>query len=134
MSAYAMVEDYRVDTGDTASPAERVSALLEQQSAKLRAVVGINAARKLNGDQLLMARSLVVDSVHKALASPSVGGIGDVSGAKQASFSANGFQGSYTFANPSGSAYFDGNMLKAFKRSLGGSQRMYSVMPMIGGR
>lgn len=134
MSAYAMVEDYRVDTGDTASPSERVSALLEQQSAKLRAVVGINAARKLNSDQLLMARSLVVDSVHKVLASPSVGGIGDVSGAKQASFSANGFQGSYTFANPSGSAYFDGNMLKAFKRSLGGSQRMYSVMPTIGGR
>ena len=60
-------------------------------------------------------------------------GLGDVAGAKQASFSANGFQGSYTLANPSGTAYFDRDTLKAFLRSLGRSQRVGSVMPSYGG-
>lgn len=131
--SYATVEEYRTDTGDTSSSQDMVESGLLQQSAKLRAVVGITAARSLNGDQMAMARSLVVDAVRKALVPPSIDGLGGVTGAKQASFSANGFQGSYTLANPSGSAYFDGNMLKAFKRSLGPSQRMLTVMPRIGG-
>ena len=76
---------------------------------------------------------LVTDAVGKALKPAVLDGLGDVAGAKQASFSANGFQGSYTLANPSGTAYFDRDTLKAFLRSLGRSQRVGSVMPSYGG-
>ena len=75
-----------------------------------------------------------LDAARKALVPPSFAGVQDAPGLKQASFSANGFQGSATFANPSGSAYFDGSMLKAFKRSLGTSQRAFTVVPSIGAR
>lgn len=129
---YATPEEYTLMTGDSASNRERVSLVLSEQSAKLRALVGIPMGRKLNQDQAEMARSLVIDAARKQLITPSFDGLGNVSGAKQASFSADGFQGSYTFANPSGSAYFDGSMLKAFKRSLRPSQTMRSIMPSIG--
>ncbi len=131
--SYAEVWEYREDTGDTSSDDARVEATLIQQSAKLRAVAGIRPGRKLTGDQAAMARSLVTDAARRALVPPSFAGIEDMSGARQASFSANGFQASATFSNPSGSAFFDASMLKAFKRSLGGAQRMFSVMPRIGG-
>lgn len=131
--SYAEVWEYREDTGDSASDDARVEATLLQQSAKLRAVAGIRHGRKLTDDQAAMARSLVTDAARRSLVPPSFAGIEDMSGARQASFSANGFQASATFSNPSGSAFFDASMLKAFKRSLGGTQRMFSVMPRIGG-
>lgn len=124
---YATVEDYRLLTGDEVTDAERVRSVLSQQSAKLRAVAGVNIGSRLSEDAAEMARALVTDAARKQLQPAVMDGIGDISGAKQASFSANGFQQTVTLANPSGSAYFDSSMLKAFKRAVGGSQRMYSV-------
>lgn len=132
MAVYASVEEYRLDTGDDSTPEARVESALSQQSAKLRARVGIGAARKLTADQSELAHLLVVDAARKALVPPSLDGLGDVSGASQASFSANGFQGSLTLANPSGTAYFDRDALKALVRSLGLSQRAGSIMPHYG--
>lgn len=129
MAAYATVEDYRADTGDSTTEEARIRPALSQQSAKLRALLGISPKRRLTEDQAELARALVVDAVRKQLVPPCVDGMGDVSGAKQVSFSANGFQSSYTLANSSGSAYFDGGMLKAFRRSLGPSQRIGAIMP-----
>ena len=131
--AYATVDEYRVDTGDEATSEDRVSAVLAQQSAKLRAHVGISEGRRLTDDQKQLARMLVTDAAGKALKPASIDGLGEVAGAKQASFSANGFQGSYTFANPSGAAYWDRDALRAFVRSLGASQRIGSVLPDYGG-
>lgn len=131
---YATVDEYRVDSGDQSSSDERVSAMLAQQSAKLRAVCGITSNQTLTDDQYAMCRMLVTDSVRKALAPQVMAGIGaDVSGATQASWSANGFSASTTFANPSGSAYFDRDTLKALKRSLGMSQSFGTVIPSYGG-
>lgn len=128
-AAYADVAAYRSDTGDESSPDARVASALSQQSAKLRALLGIRAGRALDADQAELARALVVDAVRKQLVPPSIDGVGEVAGAKQVSFSANGFQSGYTLANPSGSAYFDGSLLKALRRALGPSQRAYSFMP-----
>ena len=127
--SYATVEDYRADTGDASTDEARVRSALSQQSAKLRAIVGITATRKLTADQTELARALVTDAVRKQLVPPAIDGLGEVAGVKQGSFSANGFQASYTLANSSGSAYFDGSLLKAFKRALGPSQRVYTIMP-----
>lgn len=130
---YATVDEYRTDSGDTASPDGRVDAMLLQQSAKLRALVGITAGRTLTDDQLAMCRMLVTDSVRKALAPQVMAGIGaNISGATQASWSANGFSASTTFANPSGSAYFDRDTLRALRRSLGTSQSACTVIPSFG--
>lgn len=130
---YATVDEYRTDSGDTASPDGRVDAMLLQQSAKLRALVGITAGRTLTDDQLAMCRMLVTDSVRKALAPQVMAGIGaNISGATQASWSANGFSASTTFANPSGSAYFDRDTLRALRRSLGTSQSAGTVIPSFG--
>lgn len=131
--SYADVAGYRADTGDLATEDARIEPMLFQQSAKLRALCGISANRRLTEDQAAMARALVTDASRKALVPPSFIGMDEMSGARQASFSANGFQASATFSNPSGSAYFDGSMLKAFKRSLGSSQRVGFLMPRIGG-
>ena len=130
---YATVDEYRTDSGDTASPDGRVDAMLLQQSAKLRALVGITAGRTLTDDQLAMCRMLVTDSVRKALAPQVMAGIGaNISGATQASWSANGVSASTTFANPSGSAYFDRDTLRALRRSLGTSQSAGTVIPSFG--
>lgn len=130
---YATVDEYRTDSGDTASPDGRVDAMLLQQSAKLRALVGITAGMTLTDDQLAMCRMLVTDSVRKALAPQVMAGIGtNISGATQASWSANGFSASTTFANPSGSAYFDRDTLRALRRSLGTSQSVGTVIPSFG--
>ena len=42
MVQYATVSDYRTDTQDEKTPAEKVNAALQQQSAKLRAVCGLS--------------------------------------------------------------------------------------------
>lgn len=133
MEAYATVEEYRLDSGDASTPEDRIGALLAQQSAKLRAKAGITSDRKLTEDQLQLARLLVTDAARKMLVSPSVDGMDDVTGIKQSSFSADGFQASYTFANASGSAYFDSDTFKAFMRSLGRFQRVGTMMPSYGG-
>lgn len=134
MSAYASVEEYRIDTGDTTSDSERIGVMLQQQSAKLRAIVGISSNMQLDDDQRALARLLVTDSVRKALIVPSVEGMDAIYGVKQSSFSADGFQTSYTMANPSGAAYFDNATLKALKRTLKRSQRIGMIMPSYGGR
>ena len=129
MGAYATVEEYRLDTGDSSTDSERVAAVLAQQSAKLRAKAGISAERELTEDQEALCRLLVTDAARKCLVAPSVEGLEGVSGVSQAGFTANGFQGSYSFANPSGSAYFDGDTLRALLRSLGRGQRMGFAWP-----
>ena len=134
MEAYATVEEYRLDSGDASTPDERAEAVLLQQSAKLRAKAGITESYELSDDQKQLARLLVTDAARKMLVSPSIDEMGDVSGVKQSSFSADGFQASYTFANASGSAYFDSDTFKAFMRSLGRSQRVGTMMPSYGAR
>ena len=132
--AYATVEDYRALTGDEKSPYERTEALLETQSAKLRALVGIREGDELGADALLLCRELVCDAARKALVPPTMEGFGaDLAGATTASFSANGFQQSVTLANPSGAAYFDRSTLSALRRLLGRSMRIGTISPAIGG-
>lgn len=133
MNSYATVLEYREDTGDEASAEARVSSVLAQQSAKLRAELGSRAAGiDGNEDAQALARLLVTDAARKCLVAPSFEGVGEVAGATQASFTANGFQGSYTLQNPSGTAYFDRSTLKALKRLLGGSQRVGTLAPSYG--
>ncbi len=129
---YATVEQYRTDTGDAATPDERVQATLEQQSAKLRPLAGIRPGRALEGDALLLARALVTDASRKALVPASLEGV-DMTGASQGSFSANGFSASVQLSNPSGTAYFDRSTLSALKRLLGTAQRVGTVCPSYGG-
>lgn len=132
MTSYATVEDYRTDTGDSASDATRVDSMLAQQSAKLRARAGIADGRTLTEDQLLMCRALVTDACRKALVKPSVDAFGDLTGLTQGTFSANGFSGSFQNANGSGAAYFDRDTLRALMRSLGTSQTSGTVIPSYG--
>lgn len=132
MTSYATVEDYRTDTGDSASDATRVDSMLAQQSAKLRARAGIAEGRTLTEDQLLMCRALVTDACRKALVKPSVDAFGDLTGLTQGTFSANGFSGSFQNANGSGAAYFDRDTLRALMRSLGTSQTSGTVIPSYG--
>ncbi len=133
MSAYATLEEYRLDTGDDATPDARVASALEAQSAKLRLKLGIDPDRKLTDDQGALARLLVTDAARKALVAPAIEGVEDVAGVQSTSFSANGFSSSYTLANPSGTAYFDRDSLKALARSLSGSQRIGTILPSYGG-
>lgn len=71
MASYATVEQYRVDTLDESSGEARVTAVLEQQSAKLRATLGIGESRALSGDAATLARLLVTDAARKQLVPPS---------------------------------------------------------------
>lgn len=133
MAAFADVSEYREDSGDESTGDARVASVLAQQSAKLRAELGCRAALiASNEDARALARLLVTDAARKCLVAPSFEGVGEVAGATQASFTANGFQGSYTLQNPSGTAYFDRSTLKALKRLLGGSQRMGTLAPGYG--
>lgn len=131
MAAYATVDEYRNDTGDTTSAEARVQAKLDQQSAKLRAHARISSTYELTNDQAELARLLVVDAVYKSLVSPSIEGV-DLAGVTQGSFTANGFQQSYTLQNPSSTSYFDRDTLKEFMRSLGRSQSIGTCMPAYG--
>ena len=132
MTSYATLDEYRTDSGDTESSDARVTAMLAQQSAKLRARAGITASTALTEDQLLMCRALVTDACRKALVKPSVDAFGDLSGLTQGTFSANGFSGSFQNANGSGAAYFDRDTLRALMRSLGTSQGCGTVIPSYG--
>lgn len=132
MTSYATLDEYRTDSGDTESSDARVTAMLAQQSAKLRARAGITASMALTEDQLLMCRALVTDACRKALVKPSVDAFGDLSGLTQGTFSANGFSGSFQNANGSGAAYFDRDTLRALMRSLGTSQGCGTVIPSYG--
>lgn len=132
MTSYATVDEYRTDTGDSASDAARVESMLAQQSAKLRARAGITASTALTEDQLLMCRALVTDACRKALVKPSVDAFGDLTGLTQGTFSANGFSGSFQNANGSGAAYFDRDTLRALMRSLGTTQGAGTVIPSYG--
>ena len=132
MTSYATLDEYRTDSGDTESSDARVTAMLAQQSAKLRARAGITASMTLTEDQLLMCRALVTDACRKALVKPSVDAFGDLSGLTQGTFSANGFSGSFQNANGSGAAYFDRDTLRALMRSLGTSQGCGTVIPSYG--
>ena len=132
MESYATIDEYRLDAGDEATGDERIDAVLAQQSAKLRAKLGIRPGRALSEDQLGLARLLVVDAARKCLVPPEIEGLGDVTGASQASAGANGFTASVAFSNPSGSAYFDRDTLAALRKSLGGSQRMGTIAPFYG--
>ncbi|MGR1083943.1 hypothetical protein ACUYFE_07945 [Olegusella massiliensis] len=130
--AYATLEEYRTDTGDSASDDNRVTAMLLQQSAKLRAKVGITETQHLTDDQLLLCRALVTDACRKALVHPMSEVMGDMAGMTQTTFSANGFSGSWQNSNGSGSAYFDKDMLKALIKSFGRSQGVGTIMPSYG--
>lgn len=131
-TSYATVADYRLDADDEATAAERIEAVLAQQSAKLRAECRISEDRFLTDDQATMARMLVTDAARKRLVPPTVGSM-DVSGVTQGSFTANGFQESYTLSNPSATAYFDTKTLNALKKSLGTAQAAGFWHPSYGG-
>lgn len=131
-TSYATVVEYRIDTGDATSDDARVSSMLAQQSAKLRARAGIDETERLTDDQLTLCRALVTDACRKALVVPAIDAFGDVTGLTQGTFSANGFSGSFQTANGSGSAYFDRDTLRALLRSLGRSQGVGTVMPSYG--
>lgn len=142
MAAFATVEQYRLDSGDTETSDDRIEAVLGQQSAKLVALAGgadwFDAAQQRWSDLkkenvLTLARALVTDAARKMLVSATMDGFGDMDGVSQGSFTANGFQASYTLSNPSGSAYFDQATLKAFLKAIGRSQRMGTVCPCYGG-
>lgn len=135
MAAYATVSEYREDTGDEDTADSRVSAVLVQQSAKLRAELG-TASKRIDADEdaRALARLLVTDAARKCLVRPSFDGVGEVDGATTASFTANGFQSSYTLQNPSGEAYFDRSTLRALRRLLGCGQSCGTVLPSYGGR
>lgn len=132
--SYATVSEYRAETGDDDTPDDRIDLVLAQQSAKLRAVLGISTTRPLDPDQMLLAQALVVDAARKQLIPPKLEGLGNVGGFTQGSFSANGFQASVSLQNPSGTAYFDRATLAALKATLGTSQSIGTVCPSYGRR
>ena len=130
---YATVADYRLQTQDEATSNERVQSYLEEMSAELRAECGLDGTEALTEDQALLAKSIVCDAASHALKPPSLDGLGEIAGATQASFSANGFTGSCTLANASGAAWFDKRKVARFKRLLGKAPRIGTIMPAIGG-
>lgn len=132
-SSYATVADYRLRTGDTESADELVAVKLAEQSAKLRGECGITSDLVLTDDAATLATFLVVDAAYKALETTTVDGFGAADGLTQGSFTANGFQQSFTFQNPSGASYWDGATLKAFKRLLGKAQAVGIMAPYYGG-
>lgn len=133
MVAYATVDEYREQSGDSFSSDSLVQVKLNQQSAKLRAECGITDATELSEDALLLAQFLVIDAVKKGLVSTSIDGIGEVEGVTQTSFTANGFQQSYTLQNPSGSSYWDNRTLADLKRLLGRTMSVGIMAPYYGG-
>lgn len=129
-TSYATYEQYATSTGDAATAQERVESMLEELSADLRAECGMADSGALSGDAAILARKLVIDAARKALVPPSIEGIeGSLMGARQASFTANGFSGSLTLSNSTGSAWFDTRSLSRFKRLIGRGQRWGFVYP-----
>lgn len=128
--SFVTLAEYRLDAQDDKTPDELVEAMLSQQSAKLRAKLGRAASRvSKSEDAKALARYLVVDSSKKRLVRPTFEGVGEVEGATQASFTAGGFQSSYTLQNPSGAAYFDLDTLATLKQLLGCGQQLGTIMP-----
>lgn len=123
MSSYATYAEYTALTGDTASEQERVELYLDLQSAKLRGMCELSGDEELTDDQSTLAKGLVCDAVKKALVATAPSWLDSVDGLNSASMNANGFQLSVDYANASGTAWFDTAMLKAFKRTLGRSQK-----------
>lgn len=132
-TTYATWAEYMARTGDEASSQARVESMLEDLSAELRAECGISDAGALPGDAGILARKLVIDAARKALVPPRLDGFDDLAGARQASFTANGFTQSVTLSNSTGSAWFDSRSLARLKRLLGRSQRIGFVYPHYGG-
>lgn len=129
-TVYANYDDYLTSTGDDSSDVGRVESMLEELSAELRAECGIPAGRLLSADATTLARKLVVDATRKALVPPSLDGFaGDLTGARQASFTANGITQSVTLASSTGAAWFDSRSLARFKRLVGRGQRWGFVYP-----
>lgn len=132
-TSYATVDEYEARTGDRRTPYEQVDAMLCDLSAELRAECGIRDRGRLGGDLAVMARKLVIDAARKALVPPTIDGYeGDLSGVRQASFTANGFTQSVTVSNSTGSAWFDSRSLARFKRLLGHGQRIGFIYPYGG--
>lgn len=128
-TSYASYDDYVLATGDD-SDESVVERMLEDLSAELRAECGISDDGELPGDGGIIARKLVVDAARKALVPPSIDGYaGDLTGARQASFTSNGFTQSVTLSNSTGSAWFDSRSLARLKRLLGRGQRAAMVYP-----
>lgn len=133
-TSYATWDDYVSRTGDEASSEEQVESMLEDLSAELRAECGISDTGAMRGDAGILARKIVIDAARKALVPPRLDGFdGDLTGARQASFTANGFTQSVTLSNSTGSAWFDSRSLARLKRLLGCSQRIGFVYPHYGG-
>ena len=133
-TSYATYAQYVTATGDSASPQAQVEGMLEELSAELRAECGVTDGGALTGDAGILARKLVVDAARKALVPPTIDGYdGSLTGATQASFTANGFTQSVTLSNSTGSAWFDSRSLARLKRLLGRGQRIGFVYPDYGG-
>lgn len=133
-TTYANYDEYVERTGDEETTEERVESTLEDLSAELRAELGIADSGALAGDAGILARKLVIDAARKALVPPTLDGFeGDLTGARQASFTANGFTQSLTLSNYTGSAWFDSRSLARLKRLLGLGQRIGFVYPGYGG-
>lgn len=133
-TSYATYDEYVERTGDEETIEERVESTLEDLSAELRAELGIADRGGLGGDAAILARKVVIDAARKALVPPTIDGFeGDLTGVRQASFTANGFTQSVTVSNSTGSAWFDSRSLARLKRLLGLGQRIGFVYPSYGG-
>lgn len=133
-TTYATYDEYYERTGDGASDERRVESMLEDLSAELRAELGVPDKGGLGGDAAILARKLVIDAARKALVPPTIDGFdGDLTGARQASFTANGFTQSVTLTSSTGSAWFDSRSLARLKRLMGLGQRIGFVYPSYGG-
>ncbi|MBR3318763.1 MAG: hypothetical protein IKG21_13185 [Atopobiaceae bacterium] len=127
-TSYATYAEYILATGDAASSQEQVKLVLEDLSAELRAECGISDSRTLAGDAAILARKCVVDAARKMLVRPAIDGFaGDMTNARQASFTANGITESVTLSTAS--AWFDSRSLARLKRLVGRGQRVGMVYP-----
>lgn len=127
-TSYATYADYVLATGDDGSAQVQVELVLGDLSAELRAECGIPETRELDGDAAAIARKLVVDAARKQLVQPAIDGFaGDMTGAKQASFTANGITQSVTLST--GSAWFESRSLTRLKRLLGRGARIGMIYP-----
>ena len=124
---YATVAEYRTYSGDEKSPTARVEQLLGMASARLRSEAGIADGAELTEDQAVLANNLVLDACANRLVPAHLEGLGDLVGATQARFSANGFSASVSAQTPSGSAYFNKTLLAELKRLLGRGMRIGTI-------
>ena len=125
-TSYATYAQYLTATGDQTSAQAQVEQMLEDLSAELRAECGMADDGALAGDAAIIARKLVVDAARKGLVQPAIDGFaGDMTGARQASFTANGITQSVTLST--GSAWFDSRSLARLKRLVGRGMRAGTI-------